>query len=323
MSDKKCLIIRLGGIGDLIFLTPIFPVLKQDGYEVHVNCKSNGKAIFKNNPFIDNLIIHDESIKIEDLPDHWKQLSQGYDKVINYSGSVEQKYLISDDNELYYGDKSKRKTDVNYYDEMFKLAGYNIKGRLPQLFINRKERKWLKRERDRHKGKFVILWSLSGSAIHKAWPYAEDVAKEILDKYPKVVIITAGDDFCYALEWEHPRTICTSGKATLRESLLRTSFVDLVIGAETGLINASGCWSVPKIILYTHSRHENLSKYFKNAYPIQSVADCSPCYRLVRPDIKNPGGVCNPVESMGRASACMVMIKPERVIDAVERVINP
>lgn len=323
MPLKKCLLIRLGGIGDLLFFTPVLKYLVRDGYSIDINCKANGKAVFKNNPYVNKLIIHDESIKIEGIEEHWEQLSKGYDKVINYSGSIETSLLVDDENEKFFGDKEKRQTDVNYYDEMFRLAGYDIKGKLPELYLDNKERKWIKEKRKSFRNNFVLLWSLSGSGIHKAWPYTEVAALEMLDKYPEMIIVTSGDDACRLLEWDHPRTISISGKTSLREALLWTKVADLVIGPETGLLNAAGCWNTPKMIFYTHSKHENLSKYFKNAYPMQSYAECSPCYRMIRPSKQNPEAACNPIESAGRASACMVMIRPERVLSTVETIVNP
>ena len=67
---KKCLITRLGGIGDLLMITPVLPYLKRDGYEITINCKVNGGAIFKNNPHIDKFIYHDETITLQEIPEH-------------------------------------------------------------------------------------------------------------------------------------------------------------------------------------------------------------------------------------------------------------
>ena len=319
---KRCLIIRLGAIGDLLFITPVLPVLKADGYHITINCKNNGIDIFKNNPYVDSLMLHDTSIKLDDLPEHWEKISEGYDKVINYSATVEQKYLVDWQNPAYYGDKSKRQTDVNFYDEMLRIAGYpDIKGRLPELYFDKYEEQWIKKQRKRYKG-FIILWALSGSALHKVYPYTEDVAQYILKEYPDVWIITVGDSFCYALEWLHKRTVCRSGIDTIRDTLLRTKTADLVIGCETGVLNAAGCWDVPKIILYSHTKHENLSLYFKNVYPIHPDVECAPCYRMIQFDEVTPDARCNPIESVGGASVCMASIRPERVINAIESVIG-
>ena len=316
----KCLCIRLGAVGDLIMLSSLLPLLAKD-YEITLNCKQRGKEVLKNNPHIANWLIHDESIKLEELPAHWKKISEGFDKVINLTGSIETALLKHEDDPIAKEPKAVRKTDVNYYDQTMKLAGYDVTGRKPLIYLSLEERKRIKamRRRAKKKGSFIILWALSGSALHKAYPYTEDVARYILRKYPETVFVTVGDEFCRLLEWEHSRTIMKAGKTSIRTAMLWTYASDLVIGVETGVLNAAGAHKVHKIILYSHSAHKNLSLYWDNAHPIQSPAPCSPCYLHIDKRFRD---FCNPVKTAGDASLCMAMIKPEMVSNEIERVIK-
>jgi hypothetical protein len=59
-----------------------------------------------------------------------------------------------------------------------------------------------------------------------------------------------------------------------------TKFADLVIGPETALLNAAGCFDTPKITLLTHSSRENLCSTWKNDYSLQAGCWCSPCHYL-------------------------------------------
>jgi len=96
--------------------------------------------------------------------------------------------------------------------------------------------------RKKHKGKFLILWSLSGSSGHKTYPFTEFVAKGFLDKHPDAMILTVGETLCELLEWSHPQTKCYSGKWPIRKSLIMAKYADLIIAPETGIANAAGCF---------------------------------------------------------------------------------
>ena len=63
--------------------------------------------------------------------------------------------------------------------------------------------------------------------------------------------------------------------------MVMTKYADLVVGPETGILNAAGCFPTPKITLLSHSRHENLCKYWENDYCLAPEgAFCHPCHVL-------------------------------------------
>jgi ADP-heptose:LPS heptosyltransferase len=135
--------------------------------------------------------------------------------------------------------------------------------------------------RKKHKGKFIILWVLAGSSFHKAYPYAEYVARHVLDNSDSV-IYTVGDVVASLLEWKHPRTFNRSDQWSIRKTMLMTKYADLVIGPETGVMNAAGCFDTPKIIFLSHSSEENLTKYWENVHPIHpGLLKCHPCHKLI------------------------------------------
>jgi ADP-heptose:LPS heptosyltransferase len=108
----------------------------------------------------------------------------------------------------------------------------------------------------------------------------------------------------------------TTGDARfkLRDSLIATKFVDLVIGPETGVTNAAGAFDTPKIPLLTHSNAHNFCEQWTNCYPIQAPAPCSPCYRIV-----SPGDPCHMVSAgedpdIAGAAKCMASISVDMII---------
>ena len=95
-------------------------------------------------------------------------------------------------------------------------------------------------------------------------------------------MISVGDDVCMLMERpESARYLPRAGKWKWRQTLTMAKHVDLVIGAETGVLNAAGCFDTPKITFLSHSKHENLCQYWKNDYCLAPEDTfCHPCHIL-------------------------------------------
>lgn len=313
---KKAILIRLGAYGDLVMMTPVLRKLKEDGYHVTVNVKKNqSDAALKNNPHIDKFIYHDADFK-GDLHAHWRELAKDYDKVINLSGSIEEYLLKREGTPEFNWPMEKRHgfCNLNYYDHTLEGSGYPVKGMNGELYFSPLEIQEAKRFRRKLAGKFVILWSLSGSSFHKTYPYHEYVMNALLNKYDDVVILAVGDALCEVFEpgLRHERIKNHVNKWTMRKSMIMTKFVDCVVGTDTGLVVAAGCFDTPKVIMLSHSSTENLTKYWKNVTPLQAGVECQPCHRLIY-----TLEAC-PLEPGLKAPLCMSRLPAKRVFEAIE-----
>ncbi len=311
---KKALLIRLGAFGDLVACTPILPFLKRDGYEVHFNCKGYSADVLKHNPYIDKIILHDDSIPNEKLEEHWAELGKGYDKVINLSGSIEDGLLVPEYKPEFHLPHEERhaRYNVNYYDRTMELAGYPVKGLTGELYFSPAEETQARDIRRKYHNSFLVLWSLSGSSYHKSYPWAEPVAKAFLNTHPNAVIFTVGDDLCKMLEWSHRQTKNYSGIWNIRKSMIMTKYADLVIAPETGILNAAGCFETPKIALLSHSSEENLTKHFKNCTSLRADVPCQPCHRLIY-----TRAAC-PLDDATGTAVCMSKLKAVDVFNAMQ-----
>ena len=316
---KKVLLIRLGAYGDMIIVTPLLRLLKEHGYHVTLNCNKRGEAIIRHNPYIDKILLHDESIPNEKLDEHWAELARGYDKVINLSESIEKGLLAvegSPEFNLSHEERHKR-YNHNYYDRTIKLAGFKERGLNGELHFTSIEESVFHDFRTKLAGKFKVIWGLSGSSHHKAYPYVPYAAKAFLNKYPDSVIITVGDDACRILEadLDHPRIIRKSGQWSIRKSLLMAKHANLVISGESALANAAGCFDVPKIIILSHSSEENLTKYWQNCINLYGDVPCQPCHQIHYTEESCP---CDgPVV---KGPVCITSLMPGTVMEAMETV---
>lgn len=305
-SGKRALVVRYGAIGDVIQSTPVFRKLKEEGFHVTFNCSQAAKEILENNPNIDEF-----AVQIKDyvpnygnnLDVYWDEIKQGFDKFINLTGSAEGSLLIPDRDLYRWMDDIRAKNpganeaavlatalkaaqekagDTNYYDQHLKYAGFEEESPRGELFFSRAEELMAQAFRERQKGKFIVLWALAGSSYHKVYPYFHTVAQELTLRNPDVLLISIGDATGKLLERPpSSKYLPRAGEWTLRTSMLMTKYADLVIGPETGMLNAAGCFDTPKITLLSHSSHNNFCKHFINDYCLAPIDTfCHPCHVL-------------------------------------------
>jgi ADP-heptose:LPS heptosyltransferase len=129
----------------------------------------------------------------------------------------------------------------------------------------------------------IILWCV-GSSIHKAWPYLDQIIARIMVSYPDYKVVLVGEELDRLLDagWEdEPRVIKKAGKWSVRQTLTIARIADLVIGPETGILNAVSFLNTPKIIHLSHSSIENLPRDWINCITLTPEScDCYPCHQL-------------------------------------------
>jgi ADP-heptose:LPS heptosyltransferase len=303
-TRNTALVVRYGAFGDMIMSTPVFRLLSEQGYHVTVNCTPYAKEVLENNPYVDDVALQQKDlIPNTHLKDYWEDLGKGYDKFVNLSQSVEDSLLVADRRllaavsevkekhpdkgaeEIFYNifrTFRNRLGDKNYYDAHLEKGGFEERGLNGELYFSQNEELIAQDFRHRHRDKFLILWSLSGSSYHKIYPYFQRIVQELLIKYKDAMVVSVGDDICTMMErGESDRYLPRSGVWSIRRSLIMTKHADLVIGPETGILNAAGCFDTPKITLLSHSNHTNLCKYWENDFCIAPINTfCYPCHTL-------------------------------------------
>lgn len=320
VGNKSVIVHRFGAIGDFIITTPIYPLLKKEGWNVTLNTTKRGMEILKHNPCIDKFRLHNSSIKPnEELDKYIQELGKNYDRTIDLCESIEGTLSKVEWRDDFFWSKEKRhkECNVNFYDRTLEIAGYkNLNGynRNGRLYFSRLEEMMVKDIRKKHKKHFLILWSLAGSSAHKAYPFAEYAAKIIINRYPEAFIITVGDAICELIEPKGVRIKNCSGKWGIRKSLLMTKYANLVIGTDTGLMHGAGSFDTPKILLLSSTTHENISKYWANVVTLSANVECQPCHQL-HYNMKH----CI-LDAKLKTPICMTKLKVKDVLDAVDKV---
>lgn len=326
--DKKCLVIRYGGFGDMLMGASVFPGLKRQGYHVTVNTTPSGYNIIKDDPNVDGWIIQDSNqVPNAELPDYWDSVAVGYDKVINLSESVEGTFLAVEGRPNHKWPVTLRREMMggNYYEFAYKLAGLKFSNNTPPehppFYETDRERRIAEKRREAIGGR-CILWCLSGSSLHKAWPYMDALIAEYMLHTDDVNFVLCGDMACKILEqgWENePRVHLRSGEWSIRESLAFAKTVDCVVGPQTGVVASVAGLDIPKVIFMSHSSDENLTKYWRNYIsikPAKEMCECYPCHILH----SNFLHCCR--DGKTGAALCQASIEPPEVISAINKLLN-
>ena len=286
---KTCAIIRYGAWGDGIQASSILPGLKEQGYHITFYTTPRCQEVIAHEPLIDRFIVQDP----EQVPNHWlgpfwDYLRKKYDKFINLSESVEATFLAMPDRMPYKWTQAARHMVMNgnYWEFMHKEAGVPYTRPQSRFVPTPEERAWAIAEKRKIAAGPTILWVLAGSSVHKVWEGVDGTFARILTTFPEAKIITVGDARCRDIieaPWEkEARIVRRSGVWSIRQTMAFAQVCDLVVGPETGVMNAVCMEKMPKIVLLSHSSVNNLTRDWENTISCFSVeTPCYPCHKLI------------------------------------------
>jgi ADP-heptose:LPS heptosyltransferase len=279
--EKTACVVRYGAFGDLMQASSVFAALKSEGYHVTLFSSLPGSDAVANDPNVDKHVLFDkDQVPNGNLVDFWNWQRKKFTKFVNLSESVEGTFLAMPGRTLHFYPPRVRHllTDKNYVEMQHAIA--EVPYRLAvKFYATVEEKAWARQQRQRMGGEQVILWSLAGSSVHKTWAGLDHVLAALMLEYPHCRVVLAGGPECKMLEagWEQEkRVICKSGEWTIRQTLSFLEECDLVIGPETGVLNAAACMPMPKVVFLSHSTHENLTRDWTNVYPLTSVGTVCP-----------------------------------------------
>lgn len=279
--EKTACVVRYGAYGDLMQSSSVWAMLKKQGYHVTVFSSPPGADIIAHDPNIDRLVLFDkDQVPNGNLIDFWGWQRKKYDKWVNLSETVEGTLLAMQGRTPFYFPPALRHTMMNrnYVEFQHQVADLpyelNIK-----FYATEEEKRWAARERDKLGAGPVVVWSLAGSSVHKTWAGLDNILASIMLEFPTARVALTGGPDCEMLEagWENePRILKQSGKWSMRQTLAFAQQAELIIGPETGVMNAMACEPMAKIVFLSHSTHENLTRDWVNTTPMWSKATNCP-----------------------------------------------
>lgn len=281
----KALVLRgHKALGDLLYCSPIPRVLKLNGYErVEFACWNENQGILWNNPFIDEIKLYPQNMTQDQFSSLYTQyFLTEYDSVFDLRFSIEYRFLFRTDETVPDLETRREKNkNANYYEETIALTPYHdtLTKFRPEIYMTEEELKTVL-EFKKQFPKF-ILWQLYGSSNAKLLTRAPLWINSIAEKVPDVYHFLIGSQpFEVRRLCGSEKVVNTSGKWSIRTVVCLASVANLTIGPESFLSNLSGAYNTPKIILYSATKHHNLSRDFDNVYYFYPSCDCHPCYLI-------------------------------------------
>jgi ADP-heptose:LPS heptosyltransferase/predicted SAM-dependent methyltransferase len=278
---KTCGVVRYGAFGDLLQLSSVAAGLKEQGYHVTLYTSPPGNEVIEFDPNIDHFYLQDK----DQIPNHllgefWKYEAAKYDKWVNLSESVEVTMLSIPGRTPHTWSPLARHRYMNhnYVEMQHAIAGVPHNPRV-RFYATPSEQDWAKKERVKLGGTPLVLWALTGSSVHKTWGGLDRTIASILTEFPLSHVVLVGGPDAAILEagWEHePRVKCRSGKYSIRETMSLLEYVDVMVGPETGVMNAGSSLNCPKVVFLSHSTHENLTRDWVNTTSIASLKTTCP-----------------------------------------------
>ena len=318
-----------GALGDNGFTVPALNELRKAYEEIYLYGEQQAVMALGDAGLVDRFIIrnaNEEKASPEERRQFLRNATKDMDfqARLNFNGVVPGRYMFHRcDPKFALSTEWKRKNaeGVNFFDAFSERAGtLKAIGKRPVTRLTDKEESWLRDFRSVYgipKDAFLLGWQFTGGARIKWYPFFDEVIQRgIMQKYPQVYVLGLGD-LKHKLTWNRRyhggRYINPGGSVSFRQAYVLTSILDCLVAPETGImVFAQAYGHVPKILLATHTDGTHIVCGDETTI-IQSEAECSPCYNIVfdcMRDGDNPWALC-----MGK-------IPPDKVIAAIENIIN-
>jgi ADP-heptose:LPS heptosyltransferase len=289
------LVSRLGGIGDLVLLTPILREIKRrwPSVKLHVTCiKEYGQAL-QHLPFVDEIISSPISKEAMDAYDGWLLL----ENVIERDPSNETKNsvdLVADHIGLDMSKADKRQ----------------------EYRVTMRENIWAEEAFPRKAGVRRICIQVAASNRSRTYPQAllgEIVAKLLKNGWEVMLMGKPGE---LKLPDKKPDNLwlLTDG-FTFRQRCAVIATADCVLAPDSSLTHIAGALEIPCVALYSVFRWQQRTKYAPTTVGVNGVGPCAPCQH--HPSL----GKDFPENCPSRARGfCEVLagIKPERIVALIE-----
>lgn len=322
---KRAVVLRYASIGDAIQASSPIAELYDSGYAVDVVTSEDGENVLRHDPHISKITSITPTVNEGDYRDWVEKHTKGYDLVANLTACVEGELATEPVNRNYYLPTKVRRDiygRVNYVARQHVLAQVPYR-RNRQWFYETPEEK--EQALDSFGERVTVGVSLCGSHPYKAWPKLPDFCAQLLKTSPvRLFLLGAFEARDMAIQesilddikkqigpLESPDLeIVSMVSSPVRMSMTVACLVDVLIGPDTGLLNAAAMRPNKKIVFLTHNTIENVTRDWRNTTSIQSTFKCSPCLRLRHRD--------NDCPQTDGAPSCTHHISVDRILGETE-----
>lgn len=298
-NGQKILLMRAGGFGDLVLLTPVLREIKRrwPTCEVHVSTMGHYAPVLAGLPFVD-------AIKPYPLE---RATMDDYAALVFYENAIEH---------------NPRAQELHATELFAEIAGLPAPTDLkPEYRVKATEAIWANEAYPRVNGTRRACIQVGASAALRVYPQKQmgAVVGELLKRGWEVFLLgQQGEIKLPDAPQPGLRNLSAAG-LTFRQSCAVVAQSDCLIGSDSAMVHIAGALDVPAVALYGPFPWKLRTAHSPSIHAIQGNAGCEPCFHhvnIARKDNFPPHcpsrarGVCQVLES----------IKPERIVAMVEKV---
>lgn len=309
---------QLGGIGDMLMMTPVFRGLKEKYPGCHITFATDkyygGAALpmlAQGNPFIDQVVqVNPQEFVCSPTRRIRREFTNTPNRHVPHC--VIETDLVMDLNVICAITETAQQPHVEEHrtDIWCRVAGVNPSSRRPILRLTEAEladgARWCHTHLGEHGTRVGVVLSAMDPA--RDWPYAQQFAWELHQSGYKVVSIDLH-------KRAHPRVPAMLGMH-IRQTAAAVAHLDAVVSPDTGILHVAGTLGVPVLGLFGPTSGALRMREYPGSYSNPgALVPCSPCWYLHSCRRENP-------KDPERWYACMRRITKDYVLSELESMLD-
>jgi len=293
-NGKRVLVMRTGGFGDLILMTPVLREIKRRWPDVTLDlaCFPNYRPVLENLPYV-NLA--------PTYPVPWLEALQ-YDAWVLMENVIEK------------NPDAKKMHMTDLFASRFGFAAKDIADKKPEYRVTERERIWAEEAYPRIKGVHRLAVQFNAQVLNRTYPGQRmQVVIEHFHKLGWEIMVMGREGELQMQEGDLLHNL-TAHKHTIRQSAAVIATSDCLLGPDSALLHLAGALDVPAVGIYGPFPAELRVAYSPSIQVIEGSGHCAPCFHHVRNGKQFPSH--GPCASKG---FCTVLdsIPVKKVIDRV------
>lgn len=311
-NGKRVLMMRVGGFGDIILMTPVLREMKRRWPTISIDfaCMNHYGVVLANLPYVNQVVGYPVG----------RHAMECYDAWIFFENAIE---------------KNPRAEKMHMTDLFAEIAGFKgtvrdlhllgkgepaLQDKKPDYIVSNNETIWVMEQYPRNAAKRRVCIQVSASGKCRVYPVQKlgQAVAELLKKGWEVFLMGAIGDVVGVKEQPGLRNLAAAG-LTFRQSCAVINNADAFIGSDSALLHIAGALGIPAVGLYGPFPADLRTRYCPTTVALSGKGSCAPCFHHANLGRKNDF----PDDCPSRArNVCQVLekIAPDDIVRNVERI---
>lgn len=301
-NGKRILVMRVGGFGDLLLLTPVLREIRRrwPTASISVSTMAHYAQVLEGLPYVDAVLpypLPHDAIGLHDVAIFYERAIEG----------------------------NPRAEQIHATEVFAEIAGLPVDGAWsslkPEYRVRPSEALWAQASYPRVNGTKRIGIQVGASAIARVYPQhlMGELAVMLLKRGFEVYLLGSGGEVRLPEKSPDGLRNIAADNLTFRQSCAVVSQCDCLIGPDSALVHVAGALDVPAVGLYGPFRGDLRVSHSPSVTVVQGGAECEPCFHHVNPTRKNHFPDHCPSKAKGHCRV-LASITPTRIAMLVDRV---